>query len=136
MPLPRLLHPINVTVQQIDRAATIYDEETREPVQVVERKVDKIVPGQILWGKEKALAATAGGAEEQSEGYVLFRYIDLSAQSITLQQNDRIVKMGHLDTDVYVVKLQPMGHYADQNGPALVRAYFASRQPSRQGQGL
>src|SRR4051812_18110415 len=136
MPLPNLIHRTNVTVQQIDRGATIYDEETREPVQQAERKVDTIVPGQILWGKQNSLSLMAGGAEQASEGYVLFRYVDLRSKSMTLQQNDRFIKMGHLDTDVYIVKLQPMGHYADQNGPALVRAYFASRQPSRQGQGL
>ena len=133
MPLPRLLHPVNITVQQIDRDATIYDEETREPVQKVSRNTDTVIPGQALWVRQKDMIASPGGVREEAEGYVLFRYADLKRMGITLALNDRIIKVGHLAVDVYVIKLMPMAHYADQNGPALVRAYFASRESSRQG---
>lgn len=133
MPLPRLLHPIQVTVQQIDRDATIYDEETREPVQKVQRKIDTTLSAQVSWGRTKDLNASAGGVREEADGYVVFRYVDLAAKQITLQLNDRLIKMGHVVTDVYLIKLQPFGHYGDQNGPALIKAFFASRESSRQG---
>lgn len=133
MPLPRLLHPINITVQQIDRETTIYDEETREPVQKVQRNSDTVIPGQVLFGKQKDMIPSPGGVREEAEGYVLFRYADLKRLNMKLALNDRIIKIGHLDFDVYIIKLMPMGHYGDQNGPSLVRAYFASRESSRQG---
>jgi hypothetical protein len=135
-PLPNLIHPIDVKIQQINIAATIYDEETREPIQKAARSATTTVKGQILWGKSENLKASAGGSEEQADGYVLFRYKDLIAKSIVLQLNDRFIKMGHVDTDVYITSIQPLGHYPDQNGPALVKAYFQDRQPSKQGQGL
>lgn len=133
MPLPNLLHPVKVTLQQIDREQTIYDEETREPIQRVERKTDKTVNGQVRWGAEKALKPTEGGAQEDSEGYVLFRYVDLKKNNIKLDLNDRIIKIGWQEHDLYITKLLPLAHYMDQNGATLVRAYFMSRQPSRAG---
>jgi hypothetical protein len=55
----------------------------------------------------------------------------LAAQSITLQQQDRIVKIGHLDVEYYIISLKSAIHYPDQNGPAGVKAYFTDHQPSR-----
>lgn len=136
MPQTRLLHITRITLQQIDRSTTIYDNETREPVQEVKRKVDTILPGQVQWGKQRSLQLAAGGADENSEGYIVFRYTDLRSSNITLDLNDRFIKMGHLAVDVYITKLEPFGHYSDMNGPTLVKAYFVSRTQSRQGQGL
>ena len=133
--LPKLIHPVNVTIEQIDRAGTYYDEDAREPIQTVGRGSEKIIPGQISWVEQLALSMSKTGASENARGYVLFRKVDLDAASVTLQINDRILKMGHVETDVYIDELKWMGHYPDQNGPALVRAYFVDRQPSRQSRG-
>ena len=136
MALPNLIHPIDVKIQQLSTAETIYDEETREPIQKAARKATTTVKGQIQWGKSEDAQVAAGGVQMEADGYVLFRYADLKAKNITLELNDRFIKMGHVDTDVYIVGLQPVGHYPDQNGPSLLKAYFQDRQPSKQGQGL
>jgi len=129
---PNLIHPVPIKIQQLDVAETYYDDDYREPVQQAAHKNYAIVPGQIKWGSDDRLSATRGGAEEGADGYVLFRYVDLAKAGITLKLNDRMIQLGKLDTDVYIIRLQPMGHYSDMGGATLVKAYFADRQPARQ----
>lgn len=142
MPIPNLLHPVPVLVQQINKVdqtvssdGTWFDDDFREPVQhVADATAGEIqVPGQVRWGMDEKLRATLTGAMAESDGYVLFRYVDLEAKSIELKQNDRITKLGKIDVDVYIVGLRPEGHYSDIGGATLVKAFFKDRQPSRQG---
>ena len=133
MPQPNLLHPVPIIIQQLNKASTIQDDDFREPVQQALHNANKTAPGQVKWISEKDLEVSEAGTMEGADGYVLFRYVDLAARGITLQQNDRIIKMGTLDTDVYIVKLRPEGHYPDIGGPTLVKAFFKDRQPTKQG---
>ena len=140
MPLPRLIHPVPTDVRQIDKTETIYDEGYREPVQQAERGVTKTVPGQWKWGSDKELRPGKSGPEEESDGYVLFRLIDLEGQGINpLQIQDQIVGYGggrgRVNLDVYIISLRYIGHYSDQAGPSMVKAFFKDRQPSRQTRG-
>jgi hypothetical protein len=133
--IPRLLHPVPITIQQLDVSNTIYDEEAREPIQQASHAVNITIPGQVNWGLAEELAVTNAGPQENASGYVLFRYVDLNAQSVTLKQNDRFIKIGNEDTDVYVVSLKPTGHYPSAGGATLVKAIFLDRMPSRQDLG-
>jgi hypothetical protein len=133
--LPRLIHPIPIELETLSKSTTIYDEDAREPVQAAARTATKTVVGQVKWAQEYALDMAKGGPQEGSLGYILFRYVDLQAQGIELKQNDRITKIGHLETDVYVKSLEPVGHYPDQVGASMVKAHFMDRQPSRQRRG-
>lgn len=128
--MPNLIHPIDITIEQWSEAETIYDDDFREPIQQAARVEAKIVKGQPNWDLDESTASKAG-AEQEASGYVLFRYIDLESKSITLKRQDRIAKMGHLETDVYITALKPVGHYQDQNGASMVKAYFTDRAPSR-----
>lgn len=142
MPIPNLLHPVPVSIQQIDKTdqdvsggdGTWFDHDFREPVQQVADAVAGVVqvPGQVKWGMDEKLMATLSGALAEADGYVLFRYVDLEANSITLKQNDRFTKLGKIDVDVYIIGLRPEGHYTDVGGATLVKAFFKDRQPSRQ----
>lgn len=136
MAIPNLIHPVPIVIRQIDESETIYDDDMREPVQQTVRGASVTVNGQVKWGMEKSFTSTARGAEEGSDGYVLFRYVDLAAAGITLKREDRFLKLGNVDVDVYVKALRPEGHYSDQGGPTLVKAFFADRQPSRQTEGV
>lgn len=135
MPLPNLIHPCNVKIKQILKASTIYDEDAREPVQQATRAAVKIVPGQPKWGQQYGIEAGKAGVAEGADGYVLFRKVDLDAANVTLQPNDQFIQMGHVETDVYIVRLEWCGHYPDQQGPSLLKAHFADRQPARQTRG-
>lgn len=131
MVLPNLLHPVNITIHQIVTADTIYDEDTREPIQHAARATATVVPGQVRWGAEQNYLQSEAGPQEQSDGYVLFRYVDLDAKGVTIRREDRLSFLGNRSADVYIVKLKPMGHYTDREGPTLVKAYFQDRQPNK-----
>lgn len=135
MTTPNLIHPINVTLVQIKKGTTFYDPDSREPIQQADREVPVVLPGQPKWERQFSLEMEKGGAREGALGYVLFRKVDLDAASIELKVNDRISKIGHVETDVYIVRLEWTGHYPDQDGPSLVKAHFADRQPAKQTRG-
>lgn len=131
MVLPRLNHPIPITISVVDETETTFDEDYREPVQQSERS-EFVVQGQIKnFGQEMEL--DVGGRKVMATGYVLFRYIDLNTVGIVLKYNALITKLGNLDTHVYVIGLTPIGHYSDQGGPTMVRAYYNDRQPATGG---
>lgn len=132
MPIPNLIHPVPITIQQLDKASTVQDHNHREPVQQSVRNADVIAPGQVMWfGLE--MEVDLGGRKVQARGYVLFRYIDLNALSISLKYNDRITKMGIEDVGMYIVGLTPVGHYPDQSGATMVKAFVNDRQPAKGG---
>lgn len=130
MVLPRLLHPVDIVIQQINRAGTRQDDDYREPIQRTTRHANKTVPGQVKWESEREESDQPIGVVEEANGYVLFRYVDLNAKSVTLAIGDKFIKTGNVDTNVYIVRLEPCGHYADQLGPTMVKAHFLDRQPS------
>lgn len=128
---PRLLHPVDVRIEQIDTASTVYDEDAREPIQQAARATVVTVKGQAKYGTAQEAEYEAGGLRQGERGYVLFREKDLSAASLTLNINDRFTKIGRVDHDVYISRLEPLGHYGRHGGNTLVKAYFADRQPSK-----
>lgn len=122
-----------MSIQKIDTSETVYDDDYREPVQQSVRSPTVVVSGQIKWGLDEELASERGGAIEGSDGYVLFRLVDLEAVSHVIAREDRFIKLGTIVVDVYVTALRYEGHYTDVGGPSLVKAFFAGRQPGRQG---
>ncbi len=132
MPVPAPIHFVAITVEQIDRAATIFDPDAREPIQHANRKTQTIIPGQPHWGSLERLRVEAGGPSSDAQGWVTFRFHDLDALGLSLQINDRFVQMGRLSTEVYIVRLEPKAPYPDQNGASLLRAWFADRAPSKE----
>lgn len=133
---PNILFPVPCSIQSLDRTDTYFDEELREPVQSEQMSATIICPGQVMWINQGRLDATAYGATEQSDGYVLFRYIDLKARNLDLKREDRFIKLGTIPCDLYVVSLQPIGHWPDLGGPGMVKAFFKDRQKSRNSPGV
>lgn len=128
--IPNLIHPVPVTICQKVTATTVFDEDAREPIGDVERDSSVVVNGQAKWRSQFDVDMEAGGIEESADGYVLFRRVDLVAAGIELQTFDRITKIGTIDTDVYITRLEWTAHYPDQGGPTLVKAHFVDRQPA------
>lgn len=138
--IPNLQHPVPVTIAQIVRGAAEQDAGYRELVQAVksapERAPDVSCPGQVKWNAKDAVEVTIGGVVERADGYVVFRTVDLRAVGISqLQVNDIIRSMGYgpnqQTAQVYIIKLEPFGHYADAGGAALIKAWFKDRAPAR-----
>ena len=131
-PQPKLIHPSQVYIEQIDRSTTIYDPYAREPIQQAKRKAVVTCPGQLRMRSIKELEQEFGeGDRTRQRGYVLFRYRDLADRGITLDLNDKIVKIGHLEMSVYIDRLEPVANYQDFNGPTLVKAWFIDRRPGK-----
>lgn len=132
MVLPNLKHPVNITVQVLNTTTTVFDNRHREPIQQSSRTADQTVPGQVAWfGQEQEV--DVGGRKVDATGYVLFRYVDLQAKSITLKFNDRFSRLGNTDALLYIVGLTPIGHYSDQGGATMVKAFFNDKQPTKGG---
>lgn len=131
MRYPRLIHPVDVVIEQIDDADTAWDEDAREPVFQAARSAAVTLKGQASYGSSKDLSFEQAGRRENESGYVLFRTRDLEAASVTLRPNDRITKIGDVDHDAYITRLEPKGHYPGYNS-TLVKAHFADRAPSKQ----
>jgi hypothetical protein len=139
MPIPNLIHPVPIEIQKINRAGTLYDDDAREPIQFARRNATLIIPGQVKWASQFKLEQNRVGPVEGASGYVLFRQIDLDAADagagIELEQNDRFIKIGLRETDVYIIDLTPTGHYPDILGHTMLKAWFADRQPQKQKRG-
>lgn len=137
MPPVRLLHPIQVLLRKAEPSRTAaQDPVLKEPIGQVRRNRKPIrLLAQISDGKTNDPVATAGGVNEDSDGYLLFRTQDLRREGVTVERGDRVVQIGSdenaKDVDYYITKLKYMGHYPNHKGPSLVRAYYADRQPSR-----
>lgn len=127
---PRLLHPVPVVLEQIDMAATVYDSDSREPVQQAARKTSVTLPGQMKYGESKSAGMSSTGLEAGENGYALFRIRDLHFANITLQIGDRIRSAGDTVHDAYITRLQPIGHLPRWNS-TLIKAFFADRQPAK-----
>jgi len=129
---PRLIHPCNIVIRRVDHSTTAYDEDAREPMQQATRMISVTIPGQVSWIDTSKMETGKGGVILNALGYVLFRKLDLDGAGFAIQVNDRISKMGHVETDVYVERLEWIGHYPESTGPTMIKAYFSDRLPSKQ----
>jgi hypothetical protein len=149
--IPNLIHPIPVRIQRRNVAATVFDARAREPVRQLWKSgqgpgtgdaVDLVA--QVNWNQKDGVAnptVRPGGVEEKSEGYLLFRLVDLLAAGIAtengdgtvefgLDRGDRIVRIGRRRTNLFVVFFRDVAGYEDQGGCTLLEVDFSSRQPS------
>lgn len=137
---PRLLHPVPVQIEPLKRKQSLVDEDYREPVQDAARPKLYVIPGQVKWGLDQKLRPMQAGPELESDGYIIFRRLDLKRVGIEdIQQNDRFVKIGQgvyaINVDLYVISVRLEGHYPSRGGATLVKAFFRDRMPSRQNKG-
>lgn len=130
MPVPRLLHPINVTIRPISKATTIYDEDAREPIGTATHTTAIVVPAQIKWRVPTEPSWDAIGAVEDVRGYILMLWSWLTSHSYTPKRGDEITAIGSRSYLLYFTQLDDLVHYPNLNGPAFRRAYFGDRRPA------
>lgn len=138
--MTRLLHPLPVYVQQIDRSGTPkFDANLAEPIGQVERWHKPIrLLGQVKLDDLDDPTASPGGIIEESSprSYIAFLTKDLHRVGITLQRGDRIIQIGDApnatEVDYYITHFRHLAHYHQAKGNTLIRAYFRDRHPSRQ----
>lgn len=135
MPVPRLLHPIEVWIKQINKGATVTRSRAKEPVRQASRASTFHIAAQIRRVSSDDPRAEAAGIREGESGYVIFLERELIARGITLNRGDNIVQIGEGAraevVNLYITRIPPHGYYPKQRGPTLQQAYFSDRQPTR-----
>ena len=131
--IPRLLHITQIYIRQKNTSKTPYDHNAREPIGKPMTDDAIQLDGQVMWKNQRVYIGSTGVIENTS-GYVLFRQKDLTAKNVELQQGDNIVQMGNsegiMTVNLYINGFDYRGHYADQGGHTLVKAWFKEKQPA------
>lgn len=133
--LPRLIHPIQTTIERLDRSVMLFDADAREPVHGARDVASDvyILPAQIKIETFKAPSAQAGGTLLASTGYILVRAFDLDiilGVGQRLKLGDHITAMGKITgLDLYITRCDPAAHYPDQLGASLFKCHFEDRSP-------
>lgn len=154
MTVPNLLHPIPIHLQRLNRAATTFNSRAREPVRQLWKRgqgpgtgTEDVLEGQINWNDGKIRKPTgegSGGVEEKSDGYVLFRFVDLLSAGIAtensdgtielgIERGDKIVRVGRRCVDLFVLFFRDIANYPDQGGGTILEVNFSDREPSARG---
>lgn len=154
MPEPRLIHPINVTLEIINRDESVFDPYAREPVGQVIREGESentgervIVKAQVSFyfssAKMDEPIYDRGGVIEESLGYIVVRYNDLirsgllalnannQFENMKIKRGDRIIQFGKEIVDYYVTGFKPFAHYPKQQ-QTLLQINFIDRHPGYQ----
>lgn len=124
---PNLLNPIKVTIETIDKENTRYDHLTQEPINQPIRPSSFPIDAQVKFIKTGDPTATKMGIDEETDGYILIRPIDLETLNRTIKRGDKIVKMGSISCSYFIGKKKPGAAYQDQGEFTLVRHFFVER---------
>ena len=110
--IPRLIHPIEVVLSQVNRIGTTYDEIFREPVGAVATTTITL-QGQLRELRGQSLKQTGAGADPVSNalGRVVFEVAALDAAGVTLHLGDRITSLGGRSVNYRVLRLEDHAHY-------------------------
>lgn len=126
---PRLIHPVRVILEQIDKSATAFNENAREPIRAVKRKRLELY-AQIKWDTMDEPEARRAGMGLNNSGYFLVQLEDTVEKGIDINRGDKVVQIGSMVfEDLFVTGFQPMGHY--QQGATLLKVVFKSRAEQR-----
>lgn len=133
--VPELIEPVKVLIQPINKTATTYSSGVsgrREIQNYVARKSTVTLDAQVVFGDTNQRPNfTQLGVDEQVKGYLVLRYKDLQDAATTLQRGDKIIKLGQLDVEYFLLhsKGDPAAHFSSIGGFTLVRMFFADKEP-------
>lgn len=137
----------------MDRATTLFDDKAREPVRQVTRKgiaagtTSITVKGQVSFyfsgAKLDYPMYERGGVNEDTEGYVSFRFKDLVRagllildadnhfQEFKLKRGDKIIQLDRRSVEFFVTGFKDFAHYPVL-GQTMFHVNFSDRHPSTQ----
>lgn len=111
--IPRLIHPVEIVVEQVDPALTTIDATFNEPVGTPAVRTVTL-SGQIREKSGQELRMRPGGADAlaNSTGHVVFDIDALEAAGVVLAVGNRIVSVAGAPTKHRVLKIDDHAHYA------------------------
>ena len=154
MPQPRLLHPVNVTIEIINRSDSVFDQYAREPVGQVVRAGESPGTGTSYTFKAQVSLYYAGarmdypryehgGVVEETNMYFATTYKELirvglltlnsdgSFNQFLIKRGDRMIQWGRESCNYYITGQKPFGHYPKQR-QTLVQFNLEDRNPGYQ----
>ncbi|HHY36546.1 MAG TPA: hypothetical protein GX518_02525 [Firmicutes bacterium] len=121
---PRLIHPVEVTIYKIDREATEFDPDFREPVGGIKYEQEPVIlRAQVKYDRFEALNMVAAGDSPLTSGYLLAEAKDVVDTGIG--KGDKITAIGDHDTELYVTEIRPAVHYGKAH---MRKVYFEARR--------
>lgn len=135
MPSPRLLHPIPVTIELMNRDQLVTDMGAREAFhgarRIAKRTIQVHAQRKVQGASDPAV--NVEGFSVPVAGYILVRTMDLRQLGVELKRGDRIVQFGRapnaVAADVYLLLEERMGHYPSQGGATLQKWFYGDRDP-------
>ena len=125
----RLLFPVDVEIEPVDKAATKYDSSAREPVLQVARGTTVTLPAQVEWTERNRPNPTRAGTQHKSRGYLVLLTRTLPTYSYTPKRGDKIVSIPNRPGKYFVTSITPHAH---RNGvPQTLHLEFADRSPTQ-----
>lgn len=120
---PRLVHPVAVTLVQVDPAASVYDPVTREPVGTP-ATVERALSGQVRESRGERLRMTQAGADAtaNASGRVVFDVDALEAAGVAVALGDRITRAGGRAVNWRVLRVEQHAQYRGR--PHHLWAFF------------
>lgn len=115
MPGVRLLFPVDITIEPIDKTGTDYDPITREPILQVARAATVTIPAQAAPIETDRLETTDEGPTLMSSGYFVILVDDCIARSYTPRDGDKITTSGGLAVRYFVTSVTPHAHKFGRN---------------------
>lgn len=148
--IPMLIHEVPVVVRRAAAGVTTEDAVAREPVRQLWRRgegpgtgEEETLSAQVNWnaGKRGKPEPGSAGTREESDGYLVFRVIDLLDRGVATEaadgsidfgfaRGDRIVRIGRRKVNLYVTFFRDVAGYEDQSGCTLLKVNFVDRAPS------
>jgi hypothetical protein len=154
MPQPRLIHPIDVTIQIIDRDNSVFDPYAREPVGQVIRTGESPNTGVAYTFKAQVSFYYAGakqdypryerhGVIEETEMYIATTYKILIAaglmtldtdgnfDQVIIKRGDRMIRWGREACNYFITGKKPFAHYPKQR-QTMIQFNLSDRHPGYQ----
>lgn len=120
---PKLIHPVDVTIYRIDRAATQFDPDFREPTTGVQYELAPVtVEAQVKYDRFEALNMVAGGDSPLTTGHLLIEREPLGG----LNKGDKITTIAGQPVELYITEKRPAAHYGGQ--ARLLKVLFEARR--------
>lgn len=122
---PRLIHPVQVVVAQVDPAGQTLDPDFGTP-QGTPARIERHLHGQVRLTRGQQLQMTPGGASPLANaiGQVVFERAALERASVKIQPGDVITQVDGAPVRYRVLRVDPHGTYGGRTW--LVMAVFGA----------
>lgn len=103
---PKLIHPVEVTIHRVDRTATQFDPDFREPIGDVKYEPTPVtLRAQVKYDRFEAQNMVPAGDAPLSSGYLL------TDEDPGINKGDKITSIAGIPVELYVTEKRPAVHY-------------------------